>query len=162
MDKYNDLNEDFNNHPDKRRKMNAHRTFRRSPRRLLSILCTFNLCPGPRKIYCRTYIITVGKTFQKKSKISKFSSKNLRISSLVKHLFQPESSIHGSWFCVLYSRFWLSSWYKNFIIIFNPTWSEFFIALKTWWRVEGSGFDSTPSPCCSSADLMLKNGQYIY
>ena len=103
-----------------------------------------------------------GKDFSKKSKISKFSSKNLRISSVAKHLFQPESSIHWSWFCVLYSRFWLSSWYKNFIIIFNPTWSEFFIALKTWWRVEGSGFDSTPTPCCSSADLMLKNGQYIY
>ena len=68
MDKYNDLNEDFNNPPDKRRKMNAHRTFRRGPRRLLSILCTFNLCPGSRKIYCRTYIITVGKTFQKKAR----------------------------------------------------------------------------------------------
>ena len=117
---------------------------------------------GPGKFIVVLILLRWERLFKKKSKISKFSSKNLRISSLAKHLFQPESSIHGSWFCVLYSLFWLSSWYKNFIIIFNPTWSEFFIALKTWWRVEGSGFDSTPSPCCSSADLMLKNGQYIY
>ena len=30
---------------DTRRKLNVHKTFRRRPRRLLNVLCVFNLCP---------------------------------------------------------------------------------------------------------------------
>ena len=67
MNKYNDPNEDFISHLDKKHKLNAYRTLRRSPGSLLNILYTFNLYPGFRGIYCLTCNNMVGKTFKKRA-----------------------------------------------------------------------------------------------
>ena len=109
-------------HADTRRKLNVYKTFRRRPRRLLNVLCTFNLRPVSKsksnEIELLIYIFCWYKIFSRWWRYSQDYGKYLRWRCL-----------QGSWLClwricskeILQANLmWKSVKITNFLLCLKP------------------------------------------